>query len=176
MIKKIIAICILMGLIIFAIAQSFVKENEQTTLKSEQSIEGLKEGDQAPNFTLQTLAGETVSLENYKGKKVVLNFWATWCTPCRAEMPDLQKYYEQNKIGDYEILAINLDYRNDVQGFVDELQLTFPIVLDTKKDVQEAYEVLNLPYTYFIDESGVIVNRHLGQITYEQFEKILNAF
>lgn len=171
MIKKIMAVCILMGLITFAIVQSFLGGNEQATLKREQTIEGLKEGDQAPNFTLQTLAGETVSLENYKGKKVVLNFWATWCTPCRAEMPDLQKYYDQNRTGDYEILAINLDYRNDVQGFVDEMQITFPIVLDTKKDVQEAYEVLNLPSTYFIDESGVIVNRHLGQITYEQLKE-----
>jgi len=176
MIKKIIALCILMGLITFAIAQSFVRENEQTMMKHEQTIEGLKEGNQAPNFILQTLGGETVSLESYKGKKVVLNFWATWCTPCRAEMPDLQKYYDQHRTGDYEILAINLDHRNDVQGFVEEMQITFPIILDTKKDVQEAYGVLNLPYTYFIDESGVIVNRHIGQITYEQFKKNLSEY
>lgn len=176
MVKKIVAVVILMGLITYAISQSFIGKEEKVQSDHEQSIEGLKEGDQAPNFTLQTLAGETVSLENYKGKKVVLNFWATWCTPCRAEMPDLQKYYDQNRTEDYEILAINLDHRNDVQGFVDEMQITFPIVLDTKKDAQEVYGVLNLPYTYFIDESGVIVDRHLGQITYEQFEKSLNAF
>ena len=179
MVKKTVAVLFLMGLIAYTVSQSFFESDESNEVVQTdyiQSKEGLKEGIQAPNFNLQNLAGDAVSLEDYRGKKVVLNFWATWCSPCREEMPDLQKYYENHPSGEYEIVAINLDPRNNVRGFVDELKLTFPIVLDTEKDVQEAYEVLNLPYTYFIDETGKIADRHLGLITYEELEKILASF
>ncbi|MGM9926362.1 MAG: peroxiredoxin family protein [Bacillus sp. (in: firmicutes)] len=169
MIKKIIAGIVLVSLIVVAMVQAMEKKDESTT-----KLPGLEESAKAPNFTLQTLKGETVSLEDYKGKKVVLNLWATWCGPCRKEMPDMQKFYEQNPNGNYEILAINLDPVNDVQGFVDELSLTFPIVLDSKGDMQKAYEVLSIPYTYFIDEDGIIYDRHPGLMSYSDLEEKIN--
>ncbi|MGY3185880.1 redoxin domain-containing protein [Lysinibacillus sp. TE18511] len=132
----------------------------------EQKI-GLKKGDIPPDFTLTSLDGDEVTLSDLRGKKVVLNFWATWCPPCKAEMPHMQKYYEQYaKEDNVEIIAVNLtkdehDFTVDekidtVMTFRDSFELTFPILLDQEREVSPQYNVMTIPTTYFIDSKGYI--------------------
>ncbi|WLR48051.1 redoxin domain-containing protein [Halobacillus litoralis] len=129
---------------------------------------GLEKGQQAPDFTLKTLSGEEVSLSDYRGEKVMINFWATWCPPCRAEMPDMQEF-SQNE--DIQVLAVNLtETEASVQGvrdFVDEFGLTFPILLDKDVSVANQYEVNPVPTSVFVDEEGKISSVMLGAMNYD---------
>ncbi|SDZ93898.1 Peroxiredoxin [Thalassobacillus cyri] len=129
---------------------------------------GLEKGQKAPDFELKTLEGETVKLSDYRGKKVMINFWATWCPPCRAEMPDMQKFYENE---DIEILAINLTQtessRDDVGKFVDEFGLTFPVLMDENVAVANQYQIKPIPTSYFIDSEGYIQYVALGAMNYD---------
>ena len=125
-----------------------------------------KVGELAPDFVLKAPSGELVSLSDFRGKTVILNFWATWCPPCRAEMPDFQEAFEARAADDdFVILAVDLDEAaGEVQGFVDEFELTFPIAIDTGKEVASQYGVLGLPATFFIDTDGVVRSFNLGPV------------
>lgn len=118
----------------------------------------------APEFRLKTLSGENFALSELRGKPVVLNFWATWCGPCRNELPALQKASE--RYAD-EVAIIGVDQAEPaetVQQYVDELGLTFMIPLDHNHDAANAYEVTLMPTTYFIDAEGIIRSVHLGEM------------
>ncbi len=133
---------------------------------------GVNEGDMAPDFTMNTLDGKEVKLSDYKGKKVVLNLWASWCPPCKAEMPHMQKYYEENKDKkNVEILAVNLTTmekdQSNIQSFVDDYGLTFPIPLDESGDIGVAYQAFSIPTTYMIDTTGVIQKKIVGPMNEE---------
>ncbi len=138
---------------------------------------GLKIGTEAPDFTLKTLDGKEVSLSDYRGKKVLLNFWATWCDPCKAEMPEMQKYYDEHKSENIEILAVNIDPLNNVKGFVKEYGLTFPILLDPIKTngdtVNEIYQTLVIPTTYIVDENGTIEAKYTSTMTLDVIEELM---
>jgi len=118
----------------------------------------------APALTLSTLEGTSFSLGDELGKPVVVNFWATWCAPCRAEMPMLQSTWD--RYGD-DVTIIGVDLDEDpavVQAFVDELELTFPILLDEGGVVAERFNVNGLPTTFFIDSDGIIRQIYPGQL------------
>ncbi|TET30209.1 MAG: TlpA family protein disulfide reductase [Anaerolineales bacterium] len=118
-----------------------------------------REGFLAPDFTLESLSGDEISLSDMRGKVIVLNLWASWCPPCRAEMPALQRVYQENKERGLEVLAVNMtaqDSLADVEAFVQEFNLTFPILLDTSGEVGNTYLMRALPTTFFIDREGVI--------------------
>jgi peroxiredoxin len=118
-----------------------------------------QEGFLAPNFTLQSITGETYTLSDLRGQAVVINLWATWCPPCRAEMPALQKMYEEYKDQGLIILAVNStvqDTASAVAPFAAEHGLTFPILLDDTGLVTNAYQVRSLPSSYFIDRKGIV--------------------
>lgn len=169
MVKKAIGAGILSGLILFAIFQQFANESEAESTVIAANSPGLTEGVLAPSFALTSLNGEEVKLEDYRGKKVLLNFWATWCPPCKAEMPAMEKLYKKYS-GEFEILSVNLDPENDVAGFAKKNDLSFPILLDEKQEVQSQYSVISIPTTYMIDEKGIIVNKQIGSMTYEQLK------
>ena len=129
-------------------------------------LSSLREGAEAPDFELTTLDGETVKLSDYRGKKVIVNFWATWCPPCKAEMPHMQNFYEEYKDNDIEILAVNLtnmDKGHDaIDAFVKEYGLTFPIPLDEEGDAGTTYQAYTIPTSYILDEKGVITKKIVG--------------
>jgi|SRR5690625_1291612 len=123
-------------------------------------------GDQAPDFTLTNLDGDVVNLSDYLGKKVLVNFWASWCPPCRDEMPDMQTYHEQ--YDDAVILAVNMTEAervvDDVHDFLDEFGITFDVLLDENSDVANLYTAYALPTSYFIDTKGVVQEKVIGEI------------
>ena len=131
---------------------------------------GLTNGETPPNFELTTLAGDTVKLSDYEGKKVILNFWASWCPPCKAEMPHMEKYYKENKeSANVEILAVNMTTMErrglpHVEQFIDAYGLTFPIPLDETGDVIKAYGALSPPMTYMLNTDGTIAHIIRGPI------------
>ena len=186
MTKKMFGLIIVASLVAIMIA-SFVKKNVDTEesfdseqrgvdLVEETAEEGLTKGDVAPDFTLTTLDGKEVKLSDLKGKKVVLNFWATWCPPCKAEMPHMQNYYEDfAKDENVEIIAVNLtsgDKEESVQDFVQDYGLTFPIPLDVEGNVGGTYQAITIPTSYMIDTKGRIQNKIVGPMD----ERMLTDF
>ncbi len=118
-----------------------------------------REGFLAPDFTLTTLDGEQVTLSDMRGDPVILNLWASWCPPCRAEMPAIQEVYDSNRDRGLKVLAVNMTYQDSApaaEAFVREFNLTFPIPLDTTGAVGNGYQMRALPSTFFIDSDGVI--------------------
>lgn len=119
----------------------------------------------APSFELTSLQGEELSLEDQRGKVVVINFWASWCPPCRAEMPALQRTYENYQGRGLEILAVNSTYQDTAEAaerFIRERNLTFPILLDSTGLVSNLYQTRALPTTFFVDRQGVIQEVIIG--------------
>lgn len=129
-------------------------------------LSSLREGAEAPDFELTTLDGKPVKLSDYRGKKVILNFWATWCPPCKAEMPHMQKFYEEYQDDNVEILAVNLTNmdkgRDDIEAFVKEYGLTFPIPLDEEGNAGTTYQAFTIPTSYILDEKGIITKKIVG--------------
>jgi cytochrome c biogenesis protein CcmG/thiol:disulfide interchange protein DsbE len=118
-----------------------------------------REGFLAPNFTLESLSGDRVTLSDMRGKAIVLNLWASWCPPCRAEMPAIQRVYQENHERGLEVLAVNMTAQDNlaaVETFIHEFNLTFPVLLDTGGEVGTTYLMRALPTTFFIDRDGVI--------------------
>ena len=119
----------------------------------------------APDFSLKTLDGKMVRLSELRGKKVVLiNFWATWCPPCRLEMPTMQQIYAEYKGRGFEILAINIepDAKEEIRDFMKELRLTFPVLLDSDMKVTRKYRLIGLPVSMLIDRQGIIRSKEIG--------------
>jgi peroxiredoxin len=117
----------------------------------------------AVDFTLKDINGKTHTLSEYKGKRIFLNFWATWCPPCRAEMPSMQKIYDSWDKKEYVMLAVNINQKKDmVKKFVDEKGYSFPVLLDPDGRVANTYRVRGIPTTYFIGEDGMIRGRLVG--------------
>jgi peroxiredoxin len=131
--------------------------------QTEQGPSRPEKGFVAPDFTLETYDGETVRLAQLRGQVVLINFWATWCPPCREEMPAIQEAYDEHRERGLVVLAANL-MENDAQvgDFMAEMELTFPILMDRRGTVSERYRVQSLPTTYFVDRSGVIQDIVIG--------------
>jgi peroxiredoxin len=122
----------------------------------------------APDFTIQGLDGPVVSLANLRGKSVVLNFWATWCGPCRQEMPFLQEVSQDTGWAErgLVVLAVNLgEAATEVRKFMDDNGFSFTVLLDTTHEVGTRYNTRYIPTTYFIDKDGIIQNIKIGAFT-----------
>lgn len=123
-------------------------------------------GSRAPDFTLPDLKGNMVSLSEYKGKVVFVNFWATWCKPCREEMPSMELLYRDLKSrGEpFEILAVSIDSEGPdvVERFGKEFNLTFPILHDRKGRIKELYKTTGVPESFIVDQNGYVAQKILG--------------
>jgi peroxiredoxin len=131
-------------------------------------------GDPAPVFTFPGLDGKMVSLTDYKGKVVFLNIWATWCPPCREEMPSMEKLYQQLKGEDFEILAVSVDTSgaNAVAPFMKEYELSFPALLDAGGTIQNLYGTTGLPESFIIGKEGIIEKIVIGPMDWSTPEVV----
>lgn len=124
-------------------------------------------GQPAPRYAATSLAGDSVSTAALAGKVVLLNIWATWCAPCRAEIPYLQSVYEQHRAEGLEIVGVSVDARGQdaaIRDFAQEFRMTYPIWRDPDERVQSLYLALGVPSSYLIDRKGVLRWRRLGTI------------
>jgi thiol-disulfide isomerase/thioredoxin len=130
----------------------------------------------ATGFKLQDLNGKEVSLSDFKGKNVFLNFWATWCPSCKAEMPEIEKLYQETKNSDLVILAINLgENRQTVQSFKDKNKYNFDMLLDTDQEVAIKYDITSIPTSFFIDKNGSIVSKKIGAMNIDEMKSYVNS-
>lgn len=149
-----------------------VNPPEETSV--EDSVPEIASGKLAPNFTLKNLKGEEVSLEDYRGKLVLVNFWATWCKYCDMEMPDLQRLDEENE--DLVVLAVNVqEDKETVEAYIEKGGYEFEVVLDEEGEIATMYLVYGLPNSYFIDEEGILLGRVPGAMTYDQMVQVLDS-
>ncbi|TVP56271.1 MAG: TlpA family protein disulfide reductase [Gemmatimonadales bacterium] len=136
-------------------------------------------GVQAPYFEAVTLEGEPASLDDYRGQVVLLNIWATWCPPCRYEMPSMQRLYEELEGEDFEIVAVSVDARvgqrdvdgmpgGDIRAFSDSLSLTFPILHDPQGRIRRAYQTRALPESFVIGRDGQIYRKVAGATEWDR--------
>lgn len=128
----------------------------------------------APELTLTTLSGEPVSLSDYLGQVILVNLWATWCPPCREEMPALQDFYNQYNADGFVLIAIDQGETSEqVIPFVDEFNLTFPVWLDTGSQAGRIFKTMSLPSSYVIDRSGQVRLMWIGAISESTLEKFV---
>ncbi len=120
-------------------------------------------GEPAPDFKLENLDGQSVSLSDLRGKPILLNFWATWCPPCRAEMPFLQQIYEEWSDKGLVLLAIDIgEGPSQIKEFLEANNLSLPVLLDSNKSVAQKYNITAIPTTFFIDKDGIIQVKIIG--------------
>ena len=173
--KLIISIASIMILIPLSGASPLVERGD--IIHTANARNPIKEGQPAPDFTLQTADGEQIRLSDYLGEKVLINFWASWCPPCREEMHVFENYFIANKPKAH-LISINLTYAekaiDDVQGYLRKNNLTFPVLLDTKGKTGESYQVLTLPTSIFIDSNGIIQKKWIGPLDNKTLQSILS--
>jgi len=128
-------------------------------------------GQAAPDFNLASLDGGQIQLSELRGRPVVVNFWATWCTPCRREMPDFQSVFERFEKDGLMVIGLNVgEARVGIEQFRDQVGFTFPILIDKEEEAQTAYRILPLPATFFIDRTGKINAIYQHQMSAAQIE------
>ncbi len=135
---------------------------------------GVNQGNLASDFALQAIDGSEVSLSDYRGDVVLVNFWATWCPPCRAEIPDLEAAYQARRDDGFVVLGINVEEpREAVAPFAQAIGMSYPVLLDRGGQVMKMYRAPGLPISLILDRDGVIRVRHVGFLTREQLEDYL---
>lgn len=150
-------------LLTFVLSTGFIFKPESPVNYSAATQESDKKI-KAPEFALQSTTGKTIKLSDYKGKIVMVDFWATWCPPCRKGVPDLidlQKKYKNNLV----IIGISLDYgktKDDVKPFIKDFKINYPVVYYDEKVLNDYGGIESIPTTFIIDKEGYIVNRHVG--------------
>ncbi len=136
---------------------------------------GLAEGNRAPDFTITDVDGQEMTLSDLRDQVVLLNFWGTWCGPCRREMPEFQKAYEEWGESGFVILAIAYnDTEAAIRDFRDEFGLSFPLALDASGEINDSYAVQTRPSSYIIGRDGLIWTKHFGIMTEPQLRELFD--
>ncbi len=142
----------------------FPAEGREEDLYTKIRISLIKGDKKAPDFSLLDLRGRRVGLKEFRGKIILLNFWATWCGPCKEEMPFLEILHQQFKEKDFVVLTVSVDYEGAklVQDFINKQRYTFPVLLDPKCEVLDLFDVKGIPTTFLIDKKGKLLGRAIG--------------
>ena len=180
--KTVIAVLLFILIMISAyiaydtLGKSYIPEAEQYAQTENDPAE--KKYDDATDFEVYTFDEKSVRLSDFRGRGAVVNFWATWCPPCKAELPHFEKMYE--KYGnDIEFMMVNLTdgHRETVdgaKGFIDANGYTFPVYYDTGMSASYAYRISSVPLTIFVDSNGKIIKRYVGMLTESVLERYID--
>jgi peroxiredoxin len=170
--RKVFFYSLFIILISFTLSFSSEKRKEELFLKI--GIQNIKGDSKAPNFFLEDLKGKKLELRNFKGKVVFLNFWATWCGPCKEEMPSIEALYQQFKEKDFVFLTISVDYegKKPVKEFIEKQRYTFPVLLDPKCETLDLYKVKGIPTTILIDKNKKMIGKAIGPRNWKSPEVI----
>jgi len=161
-------------LLLIGIAAGCGSQASSQATPAAQELPAPRVGYPAPDFTLTDLEGKRWTLSELRGKPILLNFWATWCYPCRFEMPAIGAVYERFVDQGFVVVAVNvLESRDRAAAFAEEFGLTFPVLLDSSGKVADAYQARFIPTSFFVDREGVINDKHMGAMTEEAIEKYL---
>jgi peroxiredoxin len=160
----------LLGLILFTPPIS--ADIEKKDLFSKAGIQLVKPGTKAPNFCLEDLKGKKSELKHHRGKVVFLNFWATWCGPCKEEMPSMEELYKQFRDKDFVFLTISVDYAGikPVKDFIEKHRYTFPVLIDPACETVDLFEVKGIPTTFLIDKKGMMIGKAIGPKDWKRSE------
>ena len=155
--------CLCVILIVLA-NLSISAEGGEDEFYSRMKINPIKGNKKAPDFFLKDLSGKEVEIRQFKGKVVFLNFWATWCGPCKEEMPSLEFLHRQFKEKNFVLVTISVDYEGikPVQEFMSKQQYTFPVLLDPQGETLDLFEVKGIPTTFLIDKKGKMAGKAIG--------------
>jgi len=138
--------------------------------------EGIQEGQRLPDAEFVTFAGETISIHELRGRPLVINFWATWCGPCKEEIPMLQQAYERSNRTNFQLIAVTDELQTTVRQFMAQGGMTFPVVFDQGGRAGSRYRVQAIPTTIFVDSEGVVVARHVGGLSAADIAEYLGRF
>lgn len=171
--KHLIVICLAVAALL---AGCGLSQSASSSSAGSSVREGYQVGDRAPSITVKDAAGKTVTIQPAKDQKIyVLNFWATWCPPCRAELPELQKFARE-KDQDVTFYAINLQESPEkVQGFLQDMGVQVPVLLDQKGSTTRPYYLKYIPTTVIVDKQGIIRFRKSGGVTNQELKQILDG-
>jgi thiol-disulfide isomerase/thioredoxin len=158
---------------------SVFSENKKDDLYSKAGIQPIKGNTKVPNLNLTDLKGKKWETKDLKGKVIFLNFWATWCGPCKEEMPSMEELYQQFKSKDFIFLTISVDYEKKeiVKEFIQKHRYTFPVLLDPECATLDIFQVQGIPTTFLIDKKGMMIGKATGPRNWKKPEvvSILNS-
>jgi len=162
-------------IVLFFFNLSFASERNQEELFVKMKIQSIQTHQKALNFRLEDLEGKKLGLKDFRGKVVFLNFWATWCSPCKEEMPSIERLYQKFKEKDFIFLTISVDYEGGkpVKEFISKKKYTFLVLLDPKCEILDLYKVQRIPTTFIIDKTGKIMGQATGPRDWNSPEAIL---
>jgi len=137
---------------------------DASSLSAKLDIKPIKGNKALPSLSLEDLNGKKVDLKSFKGKVIFLNFWATWCGPCKEEMPSMETLYRQFKDRNFVFLTISVDYEGSkpVREFIEKSRYTFPVLVDQKSETLDIFEVTGIPTTFVIDKQGKMLGKAIG--------------
>ncbi|MBV7507182.1 thiol-disulfide oxidoreductase ResA [Bacillus sp. sid0103] len=159
-----IILLLLGSAVVYTLYANFTKDTKQKVAV----------GGQAPDFALVDMQGNKHQLSDYRGQGVFLNFWGTWCPPCKKEMPYINNQYHQYKDKGVQVLTVDIQESElAVNQFADRLKLDFPIMIDTDKEVMNTYGIDPLPATFLIDKNGKVVKYYTGELTEEKVREFM---
>jgi peroxiredoxin len=163
----------------FSNAATSISSAEASSAPVEQSEQAATTGEpareQAIDFTLTDLDGNQVALSDLRGKNVYINFWTTWCKWCKKEMPDIEKIYQQYKDEDLIVLAVDVgEDKEKARQYIEDNDYSFRVLLDTDKQVTEAYQIRSIPVSLFIDKEGNIAHKKVGYMTEEEMKSAIH--
>ena len=179
----IVALVLILGFFVYGLLSNSTAESQKPPVLDEQSKPDTAESNTpnngdvpvAPDFTLTDLDGNSITLADFKGKYLILNFFATWCGVCQAEMPELEKIYQDYQGKDLVVLAVNIGEDPDkVKDYLTANNYTLPVAFDQELTTAITYRVSSIPVTFFINEEGLIEGKHSGLIDYEQMAALLD--
>ncbi|WP_003539936.1 TlpA disulfide reductase family protein [Desulfotomaculum nigrificans] len=152
------------------------QDTKETKTETVETTEATPAPVMAPDFTLEDINGKQVRLSDLRGKKVLINFWTTWCKYCRVEMPELQKFYEQTKDKNWQILAVNITRSersiSDVKDYLKTNNFTFPVLLDKTGQVADQYGINSIPTSFILNEKGEVIQTKMGPFSQQELTEL----